>query len=58
MPKREIIDIAAEVRGETDKALRLHDGTKAEWVPKSMVEDNRDGTFAMPEWLAKERGFV
>jgi len=58
MPKRELIEIAAEVRGETDKALRLHDGTKTEWVPKAHVEDNRDGTFTMPVWLAQEKGFV
>lgn len=58
MSKREIIDIAAEVRGETDKAFRLYDGATTEWVPKSQVEDNGDGTFAMPVWLAKDKGFV
>lgn len=58
MPKRELIDIAAEVRGETDRAWRLFDGTKTEWVPKSQVEQNEDGTFTMPEWLAKDKGFI
>lgn len=58
MPRRELIEIAAEVRGESDKALRLHDGTRTEWVPKSQVHDNRDGTFTMPEWLAQEKGFI
>lgn len=58
MPRSELIDIAAEVRGETEKAYRLHDGTKTEWVPKQFVEDNKDGTFAMPEWIAKEKGFI
>lgn len=53
-----LIDIAAEVRGETGKAFRLHDGNTTEWVPKSQVEDNGDGTFAMPEWLAKDKGFI
>jgi hypothetical protein len=38
--------------------LRLYDGTRTEWVPKQFVEDNRDGTFAMPEWLAKDKGFI
>jgi hypothetical protein len=56
--KRELVDIAAELRGETDKALRLFDGTTTEWVPKSQVENNGDGTFTMPEWLAKEKGFI
>jgi hypothetical protein len=54
----ELIDIEAEVRGETDKALRLYDGKVTEWVPKSQVEDNGDGTFTMPEWLAQDKGFI
>jgi hypothetical protein len=58
MPKRELVDIAASIEGETDKAWRLNDGAVTEWVPKSQVEDNEDGTFAMPEWLAKEKGFI
>ena len=56
--RSDLVDIAAEVRGETEKALRLFDGQRTEWVPKSQVADNRDGTFAMPEWLARERGFI
>jgi hypothetical protein len=58
MPKSELFDLAAEIKGETDRAWRLFDGTKTEWVPKSQVQDNGDGTFTMPEWLAKEKGFV
>lgn len=57
MPK-EIVDIAAEIKIETDKAFRLYDGNKTEWVPKSQVENNGDGTFTMPMWLAKEKGFI
>ena len=58
MPKSELFDLAAKIVGETDKAWRINDGTKVEWVPKSQVEDNGDGTFTMPEWLAKEKGFI
>lgn len=56
--KSELFDMAAEIKGETDRAWRLFDGTKTEWVPKSQVENNGDGTFTMPEWLAKEKGFI
>lgn len=35
MPKRELIDIAAQKVAETDKAFRLDDGARKEWVPKS-----------------------
>lgn len=58
MPKSELFDLSAEIKGETAKAWRLFDGTKTEWVPKSQVEDNGDGTFTMPLWLAEEKGFV
>jgi hypothetical protein len=58
MSKRELFDVAAEVKGETDRAWRLFDGTKTAWVPKSQAEDNGDGTFTMPIWLAKDKGFL
>ncbi len=58
MSRLDLIEIAGEVRAETDKALRIYDGKKTEWVPKSQVEDNKDGTFTMPEWLAQEKGFI
>ena len=58
MGDSKLTEIAAEIRGETEKAFRLFDGIKTEWVPKSQVEDNKDGTFTMPEWLAKDKGFI
>lgn len=58
MAKSELFDVAAEVRRETDKAWQLFDGARTEWVPKSQVEQNDDGTFTMPLWLAKDKGFV
>lgn len=56
--RSDIIDIAAELHHETDKAFLLSDGDRKEWVPKAQVENNDDGTFAMPEWLALEKGFI
>jgi hypothetical protein len=53
-----LVDIAGELRGETDKAYRIFDGVKTEWVPKSQVQMNDDGTFTMPEWLADDKGFI
>lgn len=53
-----LVDLTGVVRGETDAAIRLVvDGTTA-WLPKSQVEDNGDGTFTMPEWLAKEKELI
>lgn len=58
MSDPKLIDIAAELKGETDKAYRIYDGSRTEWVPKSQVENSGDGTYTMPEWLAKEKGFI
>lgn len=58
MPRSELFDLAAEIKAETPKAWLLYDGAKTEWVPKSMVERNDDGTFTLPLWLAKDKGFV
>lgn len=53
-----LVDIAATMERETDKAWQISDGVTVAWVPKSQVERNGDGTFTMPEWLAKEKGFI
>lgn len=58
MSEPRLTDIAAELLHETKNAFLLHDGDTEAWVPKSLVENNGDGTFTMPEWLAKERGFI
>jgi len=57
--RSDLVDIAGELKGETEKAFRIYDGSRTEWVPKQFVEfDPSDNTFAMPEWLAKEKGFL
>lgn len=66
-----LIDIAAELRHEIDKAYLIYDGRseikkgdtiKSElrvWIPKSKVEYNEDdGVFTMPLWMAQEKGFI
>jgi hypothetical protein len=57
--KSDLVDIAGEIQGETDKACRFFDGTRAVWLPKSQVEwDSDDRTMAMPEWLAKDKELI
>lgn len=53
-----LTEVAAQIRHETEKAYLLFDGAREEWVPKSVVENNNDGTFTMPEYLAKQKGFI
>lgn len=57
--RSDIIDIAGELRRETERAFLIFDGTREAWLPKALVEhDPTDGTFAMPEWLAKDKGLI
>ena len=53
------IDIAGELRNETEKAWCLFDGTRYVWLPKSQCEWDADAqTMAMPTWLAKDKGLI
>jgi hypothetical protein len=56
--KPELVDIAAHIVHETEKAYLLHDGARQDWFPKSVTEDNKDGTFTVPYRLAHEKGFI
>jgi hypothetical protein len=56
--RNQLVEIAAEIVHETEKAYLLFDGARKEWVPKSVTQDNEDGTFTMPEQLAQEKGFI
>ena len=53
-----LVDLAAEIKLETEKAFLLDFGAVEAWVPKSQVQDNEDGTFTMPEWIAKDKGLI
>lgn len=53
-----LVDIACEIRRETERAWLIFDGAKEVWVAKTLVEVSNDGTVAMPEWLATEKGLI
>lgn len=52
-----LVDIAAKLVHQTELAYLLDDGAVRAWVPKSAVEDNGDGTWAMPERMAIDKEF-
>jgi hypothetical protein len=54
----ELFDFAAQVIHETDRAWLLSDGRTTAWVPKSVCQDNQDGTFTLPASIAEEKGFA
>jgi hypothetical protein len=55
----DIIEIAGELRHETDKAYLLFDGDKEVWIAKSLGEwDEHSKTMQMPEWLAHSKGLI
>jgi hypothetical protein len=57
--KSDLVDVAGEVRGETDKAYRFFDGAQTVWLPKSQCEWDADyKTMAMPAWLAQDKGLI
>lgn len=56
--RSDLIEIAAALVHETEKAFLLDDGGQQVWVPKAAVERNDDGTWTMPESLAREKGLI
>lgn len=63
----ETIEIACEVRRETDKAWLVYDGVIEVWIAKSQIRDHTQekGLFGpkvtsifVPLWLATEKGLV
>lgn len=54
----DLVDIAGEIRSQTEKAIQFFDGDKAVWLPRSQIEINEDGTVTMPEWLALDKGLI
>ena len=56
--RNELVDIAGEIKVETEKAIQFYDGDQTVWLPRSQIEINDDGTVTMPEWLARDKGLV
>lgn len=59
MADLKLTDITADLKHETEKAFLINnDRGEDVWLPKQFVENNSDGTFTMPEWLAIDKGLV
>ena len=57
------VEIFADIRRETSMAWLVDDGAVQAWLPKSQVDlgdvnQYRQGTFLVPEWLANEKGLI
>lgn len=54
-----LIDVAGQLKHETQAAYLFFDGSQEVWLPKSQCEwDSSDKTMTMPEWLAKDKGLI
>lgn len=53
-----LFDFSATLKHETEGAFLVTDGDNDYWLPKKLTENNGDGTFTLPEWLAVEKGIV
>ncbi len=59
MPRRnELVDVAGEIKAQTDKAIQFYDGSRTVWLPRSQIEINDDDTVTMPEWLALDKELI
>lgn len=55
-------EITARIVAETERALLVDDGQGPRWLPRRFLKLERLkdelALVAMPEWLAKEKGYV
>jgi hypothetical protein len=56
--RNELVDVAGEIRAQTDRAIQFYDGSRTVWLPRSQIEINDDDTVTMPEWLALDKGLI
>ena len=55
----EFVDVSLALLFQTDKAfLVTPDGWRKIWLPKSQVEENPDGTFKIPMWIAADKELI
>ena len=58
------IEICLEIKKETDEAYLMTDGVTEAWLPASLIVLDYEGAsgdafiVTMPEYLAKEKGFI
>ena len=54
------VDVECTVIHQTDAGVLLesHDTGRQSWFPLSLVEDNDDGSWAVPERMAQDREFI
>lgn len=57
------IEIAVEIRAESERAYLVFDGKTQAWVPKSQITDycEEQGVITsifISEWLATEKGLI
>jgi len=59
--RSDLTDIDVHVTVETDAAVRVSDGTREVWLPKSQIEISNEGRrtiVTLPKWLAQEKGLL
>lgn len=58
------VEIACEVRAETEKALLIYDGKTQVWIPRSQIRDESTDSkgkitsIFLTEWMATQKGLL
>ena len=56
------VELELEIIRRTDMGVKVWDGSKDSWLPRSQIKIEEDGsniaTITMPEWLAFKEGLI
>lgn len=60
--RSDLIKVTLDWKGDTDLAIKVFDGDKDFWLPKSQIQYDQTGVdvveVELPQWLAKEKGLI
>lgn len=57
------VEVEVELRGGTDKAIKVSNGKIEVWIPRSQISDECEDkgkliSIFIPEWLAHDKGLI
>lgn len=58
VPDDQVIEVGATVMDTSTHGVQVSANGRTEWVAKMYVNATANGRYAMPRWLAKDKGFI
>jgi len=54
----DLVEVEGHLRFSTERTVVIFDGRREATLPRRLVEEEDEGLFSMPAWLASDRGLT